>query len=542
MVGMFNPIQYLIGEYDAADALDRADDLSQASLDLIKQKKLGNHFWEASKMALKIKQDYLKNGYQLKEVRKVVDRFFKMTNEDDFKNIPDEFLALYSGYTPMVNKDEIAKFMELLGNMVDEACDELSETSTMTVIVAGGVADSGVCITIKSDLEGLEEIYSQMYDFQDDLMDSMAEVVKENLAYLSAGELITSFQESKVDMNDAIKLKVMSVKMLVVNQIYKTKVITYYCNYLEYINGGVQPDVCKKALLLLDDASIDELISFNGKHLSCSNPHPHPFRIPTSKSKDGDTAFIDLDRLYSGKPTLFKIPDANWLAENKWIYSRDRFNHAFYLHDFQIFLPDIVTAHSRYIRVEIVSSSDIVQLQPGKEATRYYLQDKDINKFNFDYKDALDSNGCDADHLKRNPSDLCRDQNKNNKKSTDACIREQTKAVRKIQPSVFSTWVIKAYENHGDTLVKPNFTTPAYVAANIKLCAKEIKGMNSCIEKIHGNCAKNAMRKKANKPVCCGNNKYWNREKKNGNGRLGGCDECPSGSKRSITGTYCYAG
>ena len=548
-IGMFNPIKHLIGDTDLNEVLDRADDLAKASIDVLKAKKLQDTYWKAIGMSKEVGIYFESNKRYLDYVAKITLEFVKKTDKDfeegNFEDKSGEFLELYSGYDPTVKRGKIVQFGVLLESLADQACDLVFEDlSVGSATYAGQVVSRGDCITLPSDIAGLSEVYAELYDYQFDLMDALAESVKENLAYATANELSKEFERVDLDINDATALSVFSMKTFLVNRMYRMKAVFNYCNYLQYLNGGKQTDLCKEAMAKLDDASVDKLIAFDKSGLLTCPLIPRIVYLPTTRKTDDDTdeAFIDIKALYSGRPSVFRIPDAYWLAQNKWINPADVTNHIYQLHDMRIFLPDSAD-HDRLVRTKVTSASKTTKFYPGEDAERFYLADQRVNEFVFGYTDDAHYTNCGTTNIRPNPSSVCR-QKLEEDITTDICVKTTT-ASKPLQPSVFSAWVIELETNGKKGVSKNvNFTTPVYLAAEITICAKKVE--MACDVKIHGKCkdAKQEARARRNRGRCCPPkddlDQYWDREKKNVRGRLGSCVACPKGSKRWRTGTFCH--
>ena len=532
------------GDYDANDVLDRADDLAKAGVDVKKAKKLSEVYAKALVMAQNVGEYFEKNKKFLDHVKKMVWAFTTVKEGEEksymFVDKSEEFLRLYRDYDPNVKRGEIVKFGALIQELANQACDLVFEgISVGSASSAGYVVTTGDCITLPADLAALNEVYTQMYDFQFELMDALAEIVRGTLAFISADELSKAFQEKNVKLDNTILLKLFTMKVLVVNRIYKIKGVTDYCNYLEYINGGQVLQVCKNAIDTLADADIDKLSTYKSEVLRCSNPVSHIVFIPTNKTKDDDEAFIDLKNLYVGRPISFRIPDANWLVQNRWINTADVRDHVYFLHDMKIFLPDVAD-HGRWITTKVKASSKNTKLFPGEQATRYLITNEEIgstqiDRFEFGYQDQMHPSACRREKVRENPSDLCREKNQ---KITDICVKETTAKGKDIHPSVFSTWVIESKMGK-EAVGNVNITTPAvHVAAEVTICSKRVPHV-TCNVMIHGSCTEPVVERRNRKRCCGGKNEYWNPIEKANNGNLGRCMPCPADSTLSITGTFC---
>ena len=538
---MSNPIAVISGGADPNAIADRADEVASAGVDIAKAKKLMDYFKKAMRKVVQLSKAAAANRDQQTVVKRltaiIAAKYSKTTgevDENELNRLTDIFLKLYDGYDPQLKKSDITELGSLLELVMDEGCDLLfGDVTTASALAAGMVASSGECLDGKSDIQKLIELYGQMYDFQFDLMDSLAEVVRGNVAYASAAALTVPFTKLENKLSEAINFQVMSVKMLIVYRIHNMQLVSQFCDYMEYLSGGEEPVQCKIAREKLTDDTIDKLIPLNP--MTCSKVRNKWVRIPTKPSHKNDTAFIDLNAIYTGRQVPFHIPDAKWLVDHFWINRADVNNFVYYLQDLQIILPDVVDNY-REVRTT-VSAVNAVKLVPNQKAPQYILAGNDVTKIRYAYSDMADL--C-SENKKISLYDYCRDENKAQNKDTDIC--EVSKTTQKtVSPSVFSNFVIKStFEGQGKNI---NFTTPMHVLAKIQLCIM-CKG-GKCqpgfkrdeIDGIEGdnNGSSNVAGSIRSLGTCCVKDKkkqYYDLKKRS-------CQACPAGSEPVKTGHYC---
>ena len=533
-----NPISAVLGTTDPNAVIDRANDVAEAAVKVAKAKKLMDIFERTMRQVAKIGKAAAANNAQQTIVKKLKDKIaakYSKTSgkvdEKKLKELSDKFLTIYDGYSPQLMKGDITEMGSLLGTLLGDACDIAEgEVVAASAATAGVIANSGDCQTGQSDIEKLTEVYGQIYDFQFDMMDSLAEVVRGNVAYASAAALTVPFQKVNNKLSEAINYQVMSMKVLIVYRIHNMELINRFCNFMAYVGGGEEPSECKMARKKLNDQSIDKLIPL--KPLKCSKVRKAWVRIPTKPSHENDTAFIDLNAIYSGRQVSFKIPNAQWLVDHKWINKADKSNFVYYLRDLQIILPDVVDRY-REVRttVDVVNA---VKLVPEKYQPQYILSGPEVTKIHYSYQDLPDL--CDEDK-KKSLYDYCRDENN---KDTDICVISKTEP-KQVSPSVFSHFVIKSsFDGQGDMI---NFTTPIEVLAKLRLCIMCKGGKcrsgykKSEVEEEDENRSGAVTGRIRSPSKCCvldkSKKQYYDRKKRS-------CQDCPKGSEPVKTGHYCH--
>ena len=526
-----NPFSWLTGGSDLNDVADRANAVAIAVVNEIRAVRVKIAFDKLAKRVDKLMKDFAKNAKYIKAVRTAIDKFDgylnknKQVDQNQLSEYVDEFLEAYNNYSPAVNKDSMDKYGALLEKFADESCDMIYAGGTLaSSAVQDHVARKDYCLTINADIQSLMTSYNELYDFQFDMMETLAQVVKAHVAYVSAEQLSTQFEKPNIDdyKREKLALSQMSLNLLLVSRIHKIQLVRQFCNYVEYLNAGNQVVECKEALESLSDTSIDNLIALKLPRCSSTNVEEKMVSIPTQPSKDGDQAYIALDDLYSGRETYFKIPDSQWLLSNGWLFPGDEFGRVYYLEDMKIYLPDVSDA-SRSIRVEMTTSGS-ARLLPEINSTHYHLSDSET-KIRYQYEDLFYR--CSSGKVIPSPYDYCKNQD------MSLCTISETKK-KVISPSIFSPWKIKAeIFNKRDNSVyrRKIFATPVKVMADIKLCVMQTS------DSYFG--APSLELTTGLKDRCCvqsvmnGNGTYWDEQKER-------CEPCPDGSRQAASGYYCY--
>ena len=527
-----NPLKHIFGGTDPRAMMEVSAAVAAAGVKVKEAARLTKAKDEVLEMETILSDGFEKNAKFQNETISLIDNLDKKLKEK--KSIGDEeldadineFLAKYNDYTPNVTLAQIEKYGVLLESMVEEGCrlikDDIGLASSVN---AGFLAGTGNCLTLNSDIAALITTYSQIYDYQFDLMDSLAEAVRSYLAFTSANNLKKKFKKSTVSKyTEQAQLSLTALQMRVSNRIHRLMLVNQLCDIEEYVNGGVEPEGCKTARSELSDSSIDILLSLG--EFRCPKSRTDRVQIPTMPQHKNDKAYIDINSLYSGKEAIFQIPDATWLAQYRWINPDYATNHVYFLEDMQLYLPDDVK-EERSVRVTVEPAPG-EKLFPTETAPKYILTGGRTAHISNEY---TEGGQCDVGQKKNNPYDKC--------KKKSICIK--SKAVTPKNPifaSVFSKWVIKSsiwnYGKRGNQKAYPNvkFATNLTLIADIKICKVPCKEKCQTTSKKKPNLEYKIFRRATK---CCTTemkNGYWNAEEHR-------CKACPLESESSNAGTYC---
>ena len=296
---------------------------------------------------------------------------------------------------------------------------------------------------------------------------------------------------------------------------------------------GTRPTVCKHAIPTLQDTAVTNLIAY--KPRSCDYETFSYVNIPTKLEKGNynataGNAFIPLKDLYTGKQVVFKIPDAKWLVKNGWIAATEEKGIAFYVSDFEIFLPDHTTK-ARIVYAES-QSNGASKLFPGGKSYRL----TPMPTFPFEYRDNAIS--CRLPQFGvRSPYSLCGAD-----EASMCIISSQRHTVKSIHPSVFTTWKISVSTTPSLTGY-PNFTPSPILQAAVRLCkvrtnaANSLSGQTSADPSGRGTKLYKRTVQRIDRHCCpvAQANHYWSQMEVK-------CVQCPGSSKVSPSGYYCSNG
>ena len=524
-----NPLKHIFGQTDPRAMLEAQRNVAAAGVKVAEATKLKSILMDVLNMGQVLKEGFQKNAAFQKNTDALVTKISaklntpaKVIGDDEVSRDADEFLDKYAEYSPNVTLAQIEQQGSLLESLVEDGCALIKDDVTVgSAVQAGIMASTGNCLTTKSDIVALVTTYSEMYQYQFDLMESLAEVVRSYTAFTSAKTLQKKFKTSiKSGFKKDAQLDLLLIQMRLSSRLHRLLMVNNLCDYEEYMRGGVEPRQCKVARSTLSDTSIDALVALSKS--TCLRKRSDFVNIPTKPQHENDTAYINLDALYSGNGAIFQIPDAVWLARYNWIFPDDVTNHAYYLEDMQLYLPDDIKG-KRKVRITVTPIS-AMKLFPTSAATQYALAGTGVKQIGFEYREP--GQGCDQTRKKNNPYDNC--------EGKKVCIKSTT-TERKVSPSVFAKWKIKSsIWSISGKRVKPSvkFATNVTLRAFIKMCVVKSGATYG---------SSPTKKPEVEYKVFHNTDKCCNKEVENGywNSIMDKCETCPRESWSSTAGTYC---
>ena len=179
-------------------------------------------------------------------------------------------------------------------------------------------------------------LYLEIFEFQFQLIDSLAASMKSQNAIEAAKDMQREFKEISQSNRNDVEATLTTLAMLggLSYVTYRSTIfqaVILYCNFLEYEDNFIET-ICKGP-----ETDISALVTFKPRPCT-SEVHEFYHDVPIKPESEEDEGFMDIEKLYSGKPIYFKIPSSQWLVDRKWIFKHER-EFAFYVKQFEIFLP-----------------------------------------------------------------------------------------------------------------------------------------------------------------------------------------------------------
>ncbi|KAK3739425.1 hypothetical protein QZH41_004657 [Actinostola sp. cb2023] len=437
-----NPLKLFFAGPDIMDVLDQTGKVANAAAELAHGIALFVALDDLTKDSLQLTRAFGSNAQQISTLQSVVDKI-RNGQENDIGKDSDKFIEEYGAYTPQIDRSILAKNDALWSAFKDATCDVLNGEVGIAGSVPKGIAGGKlICERLEGTLAQFFTLREDIFDFQFQLVDSVAAVVRGNLAQRFARNI-----EGKHDVIEASQLMTGFFMM----QSKFQKVISVYCNVLEYKNLGKRVQPCSTINGLFVKENIDALISYQDK-----TPYDEIERdvyIPTRAQSDGDTGVVDLQALARGETVIFQIPvDKNWLTEYGWILPRQ--SSIPFIKSLKLFLPHKTYEDSSaqvYTTTQVtmtsISGSSVSTMNPNTRVV--YLLPKWQNTYRTLYDEGYDSCSIEID----NPYSLCNNLPK---------ICDKTKRVsgESLLPTVLSTWSLKVNINQGPKELNYDAPTP----------------------------------------------------------------------------------
>ena len=469
---------------DPGAAIDAANDLAESLVNAMRSTKLKNSFGKVVKQTNSIAARFGENKEFMDNVKAIVDTLpSQLDNTAEFDDKTKLFLDKYVAYDPKVQRQELTKVGTDWETYIGEACELLFAGGTVvSSLVKEKFVHEGQCLTTQGEISELMEIFSEIYEYQFEMMETLATAVRAYHSKFYATKLNTKLRvlsdQALDDERDEqiVNLRASILNLFLVSRLHTLQIIAQHCNFLEFKNAGEMPSVCASATRSLESRDIAKLIGFQPARC---NPRIHKYvDIPTAKpaGEGKEQAWINVTRLYAGDEIPFRIPDTDWLVENNWITRSAARNRAFYISNFELFLfseegdkkadrrgqMKRVMAKVRAQRSSSTSTEirfRIAAKYPAKlfmedGATRYAI--KPHRNFVFSYKEKWES---------------CRQDPTINPYSSalpKICLTSLEPEGFDLDPSVFSLWKVKLETETAKS--PPENAADMKLKAGIKLC------------------------------------------------------------------------
>lgn len=494
-----------------ADAADRIDAAARTTLEAVQAGAIKEQIGITTDTYKEIAIGLTDNRGQLDNVKKVIDKLKEDdVSSDEFKNISKNFIQSYNDYTPRVSAAQIAKLDTAWSEVVDnlESIMDSMTTKESIVLSTKSFAENHF-FKIKLVVPQLSETLSNRFDFQFDLMDSLAAMVRAHTSLQGAKALSKGYPNLDDELAKSVAAQLvyeqMALSTYVLSQFHLLLILSNYCNYVTYVNAGVESSQCAKALNTMNKAHIDDALSFRPP--SCDLVRMN-LRIPTSDTGKSDS--INLHQLNSGEAVAFRIPSFEWLETNGDLSSNDR-TTALFVRSFEVYIltNDTYQIDSN-LRVEVTPAGSS-PLFLGSDQTRYELLPVSRTQFIFEYKENYRGN-CMTE---RNPYFVC------NPGPKGICVQSRgdlsCNNEKGAYPSIYSPWTIRLDENISNA-PNPAPGTKLYLQAQLSLCRKTRDSNlrpNSGRKRIFKNLLSSKKRKDENGGErSCPTNKYYNQDTK----------------------------
>ena len=515
-----NPLKVIFGGVEVGDIYEQLAEVARAAQELTHGVALRTSLVNVIKDSADLAKDFKDNANQISSMQTLV-KAIEANKVDEIGYDADKFIKAYSDYTPKVNRARLAKNDALWATFKSETCDLLFGAQGAGAALGQGVVGGMLlCERLEGTLAEFSALRENVFDFQFDLVDSLAAVIRGNVGK----KLSTSIDV----LNDVLESSKLMLGFFITQHRLQHEAAVY-CDKIEYRLQGKRLDDCSPSSGFFSKENLDNIISFDLKKISYFEENKFVY-LPTKPQFKGDTGFINIPSLAQGNSVTFRIPaNRTWLRQHNWLGLQE--NSAPFVESFKMYLPlkrygrkkkTSVTTRTSIELTSIAGSmtsdtSDVVYsipLEHSKFLTVYYLG----------YRSSQCSDGNEIS----NPYSLC-------KNLPDICDTFTKKPQESLMPTILSTWKLSYTVESGNRKVKwkaPNPATNLLIKARVKL--RHYRTKKSDFKLFEDNLA--------SEEVCCKGNTYqpeWYDST---------CVPCPqkpdipTNSKSKLGGYYCEKG
>ena len=515
-----NPSKVIFGGVEVGDIYEQLAEVARAAQELTHGVALRTSLVNVIKDSADLAKDFKDNANQISSMQILV-KAIDANKVDEIGYDADKFIKAYSDYTPKVNRARLAKNDALWATFKSETCDLLFGAQGAGAALGQGVVGGMLlCEKLEGTLAEFSALRENVFDFQFDLVDSLAAVIRGNVGK----KLSTSIDV----LNDVLESSKLMLGFFITQHRLQHEAAVY-CDKIEYRLQGKRLDDCSPSSGFFSKENLDNIISFDLKKISYFEENKFVY-LPTKPQFKGDTGFINIPSLAQGNSATFRIPaNRTWLRQYNWLGLEE--NSAPFVESFKMYLPlkrygkKKKTSVTTRTSIELTSiagnmtsdTSDVVYsipLEHSKFLTVYYLG----------YRSSQCSDGNEIP----NPYSLC-------KNLPNICDTFTKKPQESLMPTILSTWKLSYTVESGNRKVKwkaPNPATNLLINAKVKLRHYHTK--KSDFKLFEDNLA--------SKEVCCKGNTYqpeWYDST---------CVPCPqkpdipTNSKSKLGGYYCEKG
>ena len=515
-----NPLKVIFGGVEGGDIYEQLAEVARAAQELTHGVALRTSLVNVIKDSADLAKDFKDNANQISSMQTLV-KAIEANKVDEIGYDADKFIKAYSDYTPKVNRARLAKNDALWATFKSETCDLLFGAQGAGAALGQGVVGGMLlCERLEGTLAEFSALRENVFDFQFDLVDSLAAVIRGNVGK----KLSTSIDV----LNDVLESSKLMLGFFITQHRLQHEAAVY-CDKIEYRLQGKRLDDCSPSSGFFSKENLDNIISFDLKKISYFEENKFVY-LPTKPQFKGDTGFINIPSLAQGNSVTFRIPaNRTWLRQYNWLGLQE--NSAPFVESFKMYLPlkrygrkkkTSVTTRTSIELTSIAGSmtsdtSDVVYsipLEHSKFLTVYYLG----------YRSSQCSDGNEIP----NPYSLC-------KNLPNICDTFTKKPQESLMPTILSTWKLSYTVESGNRKVKwkaPNPATNLLIKARVKL--RHYRTKKSDFKLFEDNLA--------SEEVCCKGNTYqpeWYDST---------CVPCPqkpdipTNSKSKLGGYYCEKG
>lgn len=450
----FNPVKVIFTGVEVADIHEQAAEVARASQESVHGAALFATFSEVYSDMAKLAEGLKENADQITALQTMI-KAIKENGVEDIGFDSQRFIEAYGGYTPKVDRSALAKNDALWGAYKDSTCDLLFGAEGVGAgITQGVVGGMLLCEKLEGTLAEFFALRENIFDFQFELVDALASVVRGNIA--------KKLSESIAVKNDPLKLSTLLLGFFMTQYRLQFEA-ALYCDKWQYLNQGqiIKPCMSKE---FFDEHRLDDLLSYDfGTHY---HEDERFVFIPTKAQFQGDTGFINLPSLTAGNPVTFRLPaNHTWLQQFNWL-SRGE-TRAPFVASFKLYLPlrNYNTEGSKQHSKTRIKLASIAGSRVNTSSAVVYNVPLEHSSYMTLYEEGYDPAKCPRGKEIMNPYSLC----DNLPLICDTMTRVPGSV---IMPTILSTWKLSLSVETGHVNLHwdaPRPATNLLIIAKVKL-------------------------------------------------------------------------
>ena len=515
-----NPSKVIFGGVEVGDIYEQLAEVARAAQELTHGVALRTSLVNVIKDSADLAKDFKDNANQISSMQTLV-KAIEANKVDEIGYDADKFIKAYSDYTPKVNRARLAKNDALWATFKSETCDLLFGAQGAGAALGQGVVGGMLlCEKLEGTLAEFSALRENVFDFQFDLVDSLAAVIRGNVGK----KLSTSIDV----LNDVLESSKLMLGFFITQHRLQHEAAVY-CDKIEYRLQGKRLDDCSPSSGFFSKENLDNIISFDLKKISYFEENKFVY-LPTKPQFKGDTGFINIPSLAQGNSVTFRIPaNRTWLRQYNWLGLQE--NSAPFVESFKMYLPLKRYGKKKKTSVTTRTSIELTSIAGSMTSDTsdvVYSIPLEHSKFLTVYYQGYRSSQCSDGNEIPNPYSLC-------KNLPNICDTFTKKPQESLMPTILSTWKLSYTVESGNRKVKwkaPNPATNLLIKAKVKL--RHYRTKKSDFKLFEDN--------PASEEVCCKGNTYqpeWYDST---------CVPCPqkpdipTNSKSKLGGYYCEKG
>ena len=454
----WNPFKLLFG---GGDANDKTAEFANSLQERARGKALIQNLEKVLSDTSALAKKFLNNSAQISNLTRMVNAI-KRNNIDKLDTDAAKFIKAFDDYSPKVDKSDLAKNDALLSSFKDTACGLLFGMQGVLVSgVQGRVGGNLLCEKLQGTLAEFSTLRENIFDFQFNLVNALARVVRGNVANKLAKSIGSSnlLDDSKMMLG------------FLMTQYRLQSHASFYCNKLEYLNQGRKINECAKPGFF-SKHDLTTLVAYRPD--SAYHEDERFVYIPTRPQFNGDKGFIDLPALKESNTVIFRLPaNRTWLRKYNWLARGEKL--APFVKSFKLYLPlkQYKTGREReFSRTQIHLKSVAGSSFDGSAKLAYYLPPK-YDEYKTKYIEGYSRSQCPSGKEIDNPYSLC--DNLPKICDTSQTVPQSCPSTQALRPTILSTWNLTITKGSGarDLLWGSNSPNPAtnlLIIGKVQLC------------------------------------------------------------------------